>query len=85
MQDGFEIFFLDESGFILTDYKVYGWYQKGTHPVKPFVFDNHHRTSIAGAFSTKGNILAKQYDTINGESFLEFVKILNLTSPKLGT
>ena len=50
MQDGYEIFFLDESGFILTDYKVYGWYQKGTHPVKPFVFDNHHRTSIVGAF-----------------------------------
>jgi len=83
MQDGYEIFFLDESGFILTDYKVYGWYQKGTHPVKPFVFDNHHRTSIVGAFSTKGIILAKQYDTINAESFLKFVKILKKRFKKI--
>lgn len=83
MQDGYEIFFLDESGFILIDYKVYGWYLKGSHPVKPFVFDNHHRTSIAGALSTKGFIVAKQYDSINGETFLKFLKILKKSFQKI--
>lgn len=83
MQDGYEVFFLDESGFILIDYKVYGWYLKGSHPVKPFVFDNHHRTSLAGALSTKGFIVAKQYDSINGETFLKFLKILKKSYQKI--
>jgi len=83
MQNGYEVFFLDESGFILIDYKVYGWYPKGSHPVKPFVFDNHHRTSIAGALSTKGFIVAKQYDSINGETFLKFLKKLKKQYDKI--
>lgn len=76
MQNGYDVFFLDESGFILIDYNVYGWYPKGSHPVKPFIFDNHHRTSIAGALSSKGYIIAKQYDSINSETFQKFLKVL---------
>ena len=34
------------------------------------------RTSIVGALSTKGFIVAKQYDSINGETFLKFLKKL---------
>lgn len=76
MQDGYEVFFLDESGFILTDYKIYGWYQKGSQPVKPFVFNNHDRTNLVGAFSTNGFIIAKQYEKINSTNFLEFLKFI---------
>lgn len=83
MQDGYEVFFLDESGFILTDYKTYGWYQKGSQPVKPFVFDNHHRTHLAGAFSTGGFIITNQYNRINSETFANFVKYLVSRYPKL--
>ena len=83
MQDGYEVFFLDESGFILTDYKVYGWYLKGSKPVKPFVFDSHHRTHLAGALSTRGFIIAKQYERINGDTFAAFVKSLVDRYPKL--
>lgn len=83
MQDGYEVFFLDESGFILTDYKVYGWYQKGSQPVKPFVFSSSHRTHLAGALSTRGFIIANQYDRLNGETFATFVKHLVNRYPKL--
>lgn len=67
---------MDESGFILQNYKVKGWYQKGSHPVKKVVFDSHNKTYITGALSTKGFVIAKQSDTINAENFLKFIKNL---------
>ncbi|MCK4830616.1 IS630 family transposase [bacterium] len=74
---------MDESGFILTDYKVYGWYKKGSQPVKPFIFNNKQRTNLAGALSTRGFIVANQYDNINGETFASFIKDLVSQYPKL--
>jgi transposase len=83
MQNGHEVFFLDESGFILTNYNVYGWYLKGSQPVKPFVFNSRRRTYLAGAFSTKGFIIAKQYKHVNGDTFAAFVKDMVNSYPKL--
>jgi transposase len=83
MQNGFEVFFLDESGFILTDYKIYGWYLKGSRPVKPFIFDKNKRRNLAGAFSTNGFIISKCYEKMNSDSFLDFIKHLKEQYPKL--
>ena len=65
------------------NYKTYGWYQKGSHPEKPIVFNKYHRTYLMGALSTKGFIIANQYEKINGESFLAFVESLVKLYPKL--
>lgn len=70
---------MDESGFILQNYKVKGWYQKGSKPVKQVIFDSHHKTYITGALSTKGFVIAKQSDTINADNFLNFIKYLKRT------
>ena len=67
---------MDESGFILQNYKVKGWYQKGSQPIKQVVFDSHHKTYITGALSTNGFVFAKQSDTINADNFLKFIKNL---------
>ena len=76
MQEGYEVFFVDESGFILQNYKVKGWYQKGSQPVKQVIFDSRHKTYITGALSTKGFVIANQSDTINADNFLKFIKNL---------
>lgn len=65
------------------DYRVYGWYLKGSQPVKQFVFDNHHRRYIAGALSTKGFIIAKQFERVTGDTFLDFLKYLKESFSKL--
>jgi transposase len=83
MQNGYEVFFLDESGFLLIDYKIYGWYQKGSNPIKQYIFNGKRRTYIASAFSTKGYIISSQFESINGNTFLQFVKSLKARFPKL--
>ncbi len=83
MQNGYEIFFLDEAGFLLTNYNVYRWYVKGSRPVKPFVFNSRRRTHLAGAFSIRGFVITKQYDHINRNTFEDFIQDLVDRYPKL--
>ena len=83
MQSGHEIFFLDEAGFILMDYSTYGWYKKGSRPVKSISFSNKSRRTIVGALSTRGFVIAEQHRTIDSETYLGFLTRLKERFPKM--
>lgn len=65
------------------NYSTYGWYKKGSRPVKSISFSNKTRQCIVGALSTNGFIIAEQHKTIDGKTFLEYVKRLKKRFPKL--
>ena len=83
MQGGYEVFFVDEASFMLMDYKIYGWYRKGSRPVKPHAFYSGWSMKLIGALSTKGFVVSKQYEKVDSQAFLHFLKQLHEHFPKL--
>lgn len=52
------------------------WTEKGILPVK-IVSGYHGKTVVFGAISLKGKQFFRQYDTFNGETFLDYLKKLH--------
>jgi len=51
------------------------WAKRGSTPLA-LTTGSHHRTCLFGALSLDGRQLFRQYDAINGESFLAYMKEL---------
>jgi len=65
------------------NYSTYGWYKKGSRPVKKISFSNKSRRTLIGALSTRGFIVAEQHKTVNSDTFLGFMKRLKERYPKM--
>lgn len=65
------------------NYSTYGWYKKGSRPVKSVSFSTKCRRSLIGALSTRGFVIAEQHKTVDSRTFLGFLKRLKERFPKL--
>jgi hypothetical protein len=66
---------VDESRFILDTITRRRWAKKGSNPIV-LTTGSHSKTCLFGAVSLDGKQLFRQYEKINGENFLRYLKLL---------
>ncbi len=80
-QEGFTVVSTDES-FIFYDSLVRRvWIDKGKRPVVRLT-GSHKHSCLFGAISLDGKHLLRQYDKFNGDTFLEYLKIIHSKFPR---
>src|SRR5437868_9202796 len=76
LPQGFAIVCLDESFFIYDSLVRRVWIEKGSRPVVT-VTGSHRHSVLYGALSLDGKQLFRQYETFDGESFLDYLKLVH--------
>ena len=78
---GFAIVSLDESFFFYDSLVRRVWIDESKRPVVR-VTGSHKHSCLFGAISMEGKQLFRQYDKFNGDTFLNFLKIIHSRFPK---
>ena len=80
-EEGFTIVSLDESFFFYDSLVRRVWIEEGKRPIAR-VTGSHKHSCVFGALSLEGKQLFRRYDRFNGDTFLEFLKIIHDKFPK---
>ncbi len=82
-KDGFTVVSLDESFFFYDSLIRRVWIQENDRPVVR-VTGSHKHSCIFGAISIDGKKqqLFRQYDVFNGDTFLDYLKLIHSKFPK---
>ena len=79
---GFTIVSADESFFIFYGSLVRRvWIEDGKRPVVKITGSRKH-SCLFGAIDMEGKQLFRQYDTFNGDAFLDFLKVIHSKFPR---
>ena len=81
LQEGFTIISLDESFFFYDSLVRRVWIDEKKRPVVK-VTGSHKHSCLFGAINMEGKQLFRHYDKFNGDTFLEFLKIIHSKFPK---
>ncbi len=76
LPQGFAIVCLDESFFIYDSLVRRVWIEEDSRPVVT-VTGSHQHSCLFGALSLDGRQLFRQYDTFNGETFFDYLKLVH--------
>jgi len=74
-RSGWTVLCEDESIFLYDSVSRYVWTKRGSEPLV-LTTGSHRRTCLFGTISLDGKQLFRQYDTVNGQSFLAYVRKL---------
>ncbi|MER5174324.1 MAG: transposase [Candidatus Nitrosocosmicus sp.] len=80
-KEEFTLVSLDESFFFYDSLVRRVWIEENDRPIVR-VTGSHKHSCIFGAISIEGKQLSRQYDKFNGDTFLEFLKIIHNKFPK---
>ena len=80
-KEGFALVSLDESFFFYDSIVRRVWIGKEKRPVVR-VTGSHRHSCIFGALSLEGKQLFRQYDKFNGDTFLDYLKLIHNKFPK---
>lgn len=78
---GFTIVSLDESFFFYDSLVRRVWIEEGKRPVVR-ITGSHQHSCLFGAIDIEGKQLFRQYDKFNGDTFLDFLKMIHSKFPK---
>ena len=78
---GFTLVSLDESFFFYDSLVRKVWIKEDKRPVVRMT-GSHKHSCLFGAISMDGKQLFRQYDGFNGDTFLDFLKIIHSKFPK---
>ena len=81
-KEGFTIVSLDESFFFYDSLVRRVWIEENNRPVVRVTGSHKHSCIFGAAVSIEGKQLFRQYDIFNGDTFLEFLKIIHTKFPK---
>lgn len=81
LKKGFTIISLDESFFFYDSLVRKVWIEEGKRPVAR-ITGSHKHSCLFGAMDIEGKQLFRQYDKFNGDTFLDFLKIIHSKFPK---
>ena len=73
---GFTIVCMDESFYTYDSLVRKVWIEKGSRPVVT-VTGSHQHSVLYGALSLDGRQLFRQYDTFDGETFFDYLKLIH--------
>ena len=80
-QKGFTLVSTDESFFFYDSLVRRVWIDKEKRPVVRII-GSHKHSCLFGAISMEGKQLFRQYDKFNGDTFINFLKIIHSRFPK---
>ena len=81
-KNGYEVFFLDETSFMLMHYLTHVWFPKGKRPIKRYAFDHRTRVFAFGALSFD-KIITEITPSPNSTNFIKFLQNLHAKYKKL--
>jgi transposase len=82
-EEGFKIVSLDESFFFYDSLVRRVWIDKEKRPVVRITAGSHKHSCLFGAIiSLTGKQLFRQYERFNGDTFIDFLKIIHSKFPK---
>ena len=80
-RDSFTIVSTDESFFFYDSLVRRVWIDESKRPIVR-VTGSHRHSCVFGAISIEGKKLFRQYDKFNGDTFLEYLKLIHAKFPK---
>jgi transposase len=80
-EEGFTLVSLDESFFFYDSLVRRVWVDERKRPVVK-VTGSHKHSCLFGAINMEGKQLFRHYDKFNGDTFLEFLKIIHSKFPR---
>src|SRR3954465_3019501 len=80
-EEGFTLVSLDESFFFYDSLIRRVWIDKEKRPIVRVIVSHKH-SCIFGAVNIEGKQLFRQYDKLNGDTFLDYLKKIHTKFPK---
>ena len=80
-EDGFSVVSLDESFFFYDSLVRRVWIDEKKRPIVR-ITGSHKHSCIFGAISLDGRQLFRQYDKFNGDTFLDYLKLIHTKFPR---
>ncbi len=80
-QENFTIISIDESFFFYDSLVRRVWIDENKRPIVR-VTGSHQHSCIFGTISMKGKQLFRQYDRFDGDTFLDYLKLIHSKFPK---
>src|SRR3954469_10012406 len=80
-EDGFTVVSLDESFFFYDSLVRRVWIDEKKRPIVR-ITGSHKHSCIFGAISLDGRQLFRQYDKFNGDTFLDYLKLIHTKFPR---
>ena len=81
-EDGFTVVSLDESFFFYDSLVRRVWIDEKKRPIVRITTGSHKHSCIFGAISLDGRQLFRQYDKFNGDTFLDYLKLIHTKFPR---
>jgi len=81
-EDGFTVVSLDESFFFYDSLVRRVWIDENNRPIVRVTAGSHKHSCIFGAICLGGKQLFRQYDKFNGDTFLDYLKIIHIKFPR---